>query len=366
MDGLVAVKAHTVQRQGITVEYSELIRKAEDDLFIIGEAGVNHNGDLETAKKLVDVARECGCDAVKFQTWKTEKVYCRERTAKPEYQQRVTGDNECEYDILKKLELPFDAFRELKTYCDRQDILFFSTPDEEESADFLVEELHVPLMKTSSQDVTNTPFLRYLARKGIPLIFSTGAATLEEVLEGVSAISKETDGLIILHCLTSYPAPLEDLNLNVIPELVRLTGRPVGFSDHTVGVEAACVALGLGARVFEKHFTLSQDQEGPDHQASLTPQGLTCYVATLRNLRKAMGDGHKRVMPSEASNRDAIRRYLVFGRAVKEGERLAPEDFLCMRVSGGVGPKHLDEIVGRTAARDITEGEIFDWAQLRA
>jgi len=346
------------------MNYNEFMQRADADLFIIGEAGVNHNGDLDVARKLVDVARSCGCDAVKFQTWKTEKVYCRERSVKPEYQQAVTCQDESEYDTIKKLELSFDAFRELKAYCDERGIVFLSTPDEQESADFLVHELRVPMMKTASQDVTNLPFLRHLARKGIPLIFSTGASTLDEVLEGVDTITKETRELVLLHCLSSYPAPLEDLNLNVIPELGRLTGLPVGFSDHTVGVEAACAALALGARVFEKHFTLSHDQDGPDHQASLTPQGLECYVKTLRNLRNALGDGRKRVMPSEEGNRGAFRRYLVFGRDVVEGQVLAPDDFLFKKVSEGIKPKYLDEIVGRVAAKDIAEGDLFEWGQL--
>lgn len=343
------------------MDYDTFIREADDELFIIGEAGVNHNGDLATAKKLVDVARESGCNAVKFQTWKTEKVYCRERSIKPEYQMNTTDEAESEYDTIKKLELSFDQFKELKEYCDEQGIVFLSTPDEQESADFLINELQVPMMKTASQDVTNLPFLRYLGQQKLPLIFSTGAATLEEVLEGVDTIARENDALIILHCLSSYPAPLEDLNLNVIPELARLTGKPVGFSDHTVGVEAACAALALGARIFEKHFTLTHDQEGPDHQASLDPEGLTRYVSTLRTMRKALGDGKKRVMPSEECNRTAFRRYLVFDRDIAQGEQFKAEDFLFKKVSDGVAPKHLDDIVGKRAARAVSEGDLFAW-----
>ncbi|MBI9081300.1 MAG: N-acetylneuraminate synthase family protein [Pseudodesulfovibrio sp.] len=346
------------------MDYETLIQNAERNLFIIGEAGVNHNGDLATAKKLVDVARVSGCDAVKFQTWKTEKVYCRERSIKPEYQIETTDEAESEYDTIKKLELSFDEFKELKEYCDSQEIVFLSTPDEQESADFLIDELQVPMMKTASQDVTNIPFLRYLGKKKLPLIFSTGASTLEEVLDGVSTILRENDALIILHCLSSYPAPLEDLNLNAIPELARLTNCPVGFSDHTVGVEASCAALALGARIFEKHFTLSHDQAGPDHQASLTPEGLTRYVSTLREIRKALGDGHKRVMPSETSNRKAFRRYLVFDRDIKKGELFSPDDFLFKKVADGVAPKHLDEVVGSRASEDISEGDLFHWKHL--
>jgi len=348
------------------VDFNTIIEKAEKDLFIIAEAGVNHNGDLKVAKELVDVAAKSGCDAVKFQTWKTEKVYCQERSIKPEYQKKATDREESEFDTIKKLELSFDAFRELKEHCNTQGILFLSTPDEQESADFLVDELHVPIMKTASQDVTNTPFLKYLGRKKLPLIFSTGAATLEEVIEGVEAVLSENEELILLHCVSSYPAPLEDLNLNVIPRLAAITNCPVGFSDHTTGVEASCAALALGARFFEKHFTLSHDQAGPDHQASLTPEELTRYVSTLRSMYKALGDGVKRVMPSELENRKAFHRFLVASRDIQKGERFVQNDFFLKKVTDGIAPKHLYEIVGTVAATEIPEGEVLQWKHISA
>lgn len=348
------------------MDFKTIIEKAEKDLFIIAEAGVNHNGDLRVAKELVDVAVKSGCDAVKFQTWKTEKVYCQERSIKPEYQKKATDREESEFDTIKKLELPFAAFRELKDHCNARGILFLSTPDEQESADFLVDELHVPIMKTASQDVTNTPFLKYLGQKNLPLIFSTGAATLKEVLGGVDVVLGENKELILLHCVSSYPAPLEDLNLNVIPQLAAITNCPVGFSDHTIGVEASCAALALGARFFEKHFTLSHDQAGPDHQASLTPEELTRYVSTLRSMHKALGDGEKRVMPSELENRKAFRRFLVASRDIQKGERFVQDDFLFKKVTDGIAPKHLYEIVRTVAATEILEGEVLQWKHVRA
>jgi N,N'-diacetyllegionaminate synthase len=347
------------------VDFNSIIEKAEKDLFIIAEAGVNHNGDLDIAKELVDVAAKSGCDAVKFQTWKTEKVYCQELSIKPEYQKQATDREESEFDTIKKLELSFDAFRELKEYCDSKEILFLSTPDEQESADFLVDDLRVPIMKTASQDVTNTPFLKYLGQKEIPLIFSTGAATLTEVIEGVETILNENEQLILLHCVSSYPAPLEDLNLNVIPRLAAITNCPVGFSDHTVGVEASCVALALGARFFEKHFTLSHDQSGPDHQASLIPEELIRYVSTLRSIRQALGDGRKRVMPCELGNRKAFHRFLVSSRDIEQEERFVKDDFLFKKVADGIAPKHIYDIIGTTAATAISEGEVLHWKHVQ-
>lgn len=347
------------------MDFNTIIERAEKNLFIIAEAGVNHNGDLKTAKELIDVAVKSGCDAIKFQTWKTEQVYCQKRSIKPEYQKKVTDCDDSEFDTIKKLELSFDKFRELKEYCDSQEIIFLSTPDEQESADFLANELHVPIMKTASQDVTNTPFLKYMGQKGLPLIFSTGAATLAEVIEGVDTILKENKELILLHCVSSYPAPLEDLNLNVIPRIAAVTNCPVGFSDHTTGVEASCAALALGAKFFEKHFTLSHDQAGPDHQASLIPEELTRYVSVLRSLHKGLGDGLKRIMPSEVQNRKAFCRFLVSSRYIQKEERFSQDDFFLKKVTEGIAPKYIYNIIGRFAATDIAEGEVIQWKHVK-
>jgi len=342
------------------MKYQDLVKRAEENLFIIAEAGVNHNGNIDTAKKLIDVAKDCGCDAVKFQTWITEKVYSKTLSQKPDYQKRSTDEAESEYDTVKRLELSFGQFREIKAYCDKVGIIFFSTPDEAESADFL-SDLGVSLFKTASQDVTNIPFLRHIARKNIPMIFSTGGSTLDEVKEAVGAISECTDQLIILHCVSSYPAPLDQQNLLVIPEFKSLFKFPIGFSDHTVGVEAACAALAVGARFFEKHFTLDRNAAGPDHQASLDPAALKHYVSVLRSLRKGLGSGKKEIMPSEANVSQSFRRFLVTARALEKGHVFSEEDFLFKKVNNGIIPKELDKIIGTRASRNLDEDITLSW-----
>ncbi|MDB4877470.1 MAG: N,N-diacetyllegionaminic acid synthase [Gemmatimonadetes bacterium] len=342
------------------MNYQKLVRMMDEGLFIIGEAGVNHNGDLEIAKGLVDVAKAAGCDAVKFQTWITEKVYSRALSLKPEYQMRTTDRAESEFDTIKKLELSFDAFRELKKYCDHREIVFFSTPDERESVDFLID-IGAPLLKTASQDVTNLPFLRHVAKAGLPLIVSTGACRLSEIAEAIETISSENQDLVILHCLSAYPAPLEDLNLNVIPVLRQMFGYPVGFSDHTTGTAAACAAVALGARIFEKHFTYNRSASGPDHQASLSPAELKEYVDTLRAVHSSLGDGHKRVMSSEENTRKAFRRFLVTARPIRKGARFEESDFVFKKTGSGLSPAVLERFVGEKAARDIPEDALMDW-----
>ena len=345
------------------MNYTQLLQRADERLFIIAEAGVNHNGDLDTALRLVDAALEAGCDAIKFQTWITEKVYCTHRSLKPEYQARATDAMESEFDTIKKLELPFDAFRRIKDYCDQRGILFFSTPDELDSAKFLVE-LGVPLMKTASQDVTNTPFLRHLSGLGLPIIFSTGACSLPELAEGVEAVSAHTQEIIILHCLSSYPAPPEQLNLSVIPGLAAMFGFSVGFSDHTTGVEAACAAVALGARVFEKHLTLDRNMPGPDHQASLDPAAMQTYCRALRAVHQALGDGVKRVMPCEMDARNAFGRFIVAARDLPGGSVLLESDCLFKKVVEGIAPKHLEMVVGRTLLHAVAADTPIAWHML--
>jgi len=343
------------------MNYQDLLQRLETGVFIIGEAGVNHNGDLDTAKRLVDVAKDCGCDAVKFQTWITEKVYSRSLSIKPEYQMRTTDQEESEFDTIKTLELSFDAFRELKNYCDRVGILFLSTPDETDSANFLIM-IGVPLLKTASQDVTNLPFLKHMAKAGLPLIFSTGAASLSEVAQAVETISRDNQELFLLHCVSAYPAPAEDLNLRMIPTLRAMFGFPVGFSDHTIGSSAACAAVALGARLFEKHFTFDRSAPGPDHQASLSPSELKSYVDTLREVCMSLGNGHKRIMPSEHNTRKAFRRYLVSGRKIKAGSLFEEADFIFKKIGSGIAPQELERIIGRKATKDIPEDVPMEWS----
>jgi len=346
------------------MNFQDFLTKAEQNLFIIAEAGVNHNGDINTAFKLVDAAVEAGCDAVKFQTWVTEKVYSRDKSIKPDYQVRTTRAEESEYDTIKKLELSFADFGHIKSYCEQQDILFFSTPDETDSADFLAE-LGVSLMKTASQDVTNTPFLAHIARLGMPVIFSTGACTLTELAEGVEAIKAETNELVILHCVSSYPAPMEQMNLSVLPNLRNMFGCPVGLSDHTISAEVACAAVALGARVFEKHLTLDKSMLGPDHQASLDPVEMRYYCQTLRGVRSALGDGVKRIMPSEKNTRKAFRRFIVAARDMPVGTVLGAQDFCFKKVVDGISPRYLELVIGSQLTVDVAEDTILTWNMLQ-
>lgn len=346
------------------MNFQELLANAERNLFIIAEAGVNHNGDFETALRLVDAAIDAGCDAVKFQTWITEKVYSRDKSIKPEYQKLTTSEDESEFDTIKKLELPYDDFSRIKDYCDRKGIIFFSTPDENDSADFLAH-IGVGLMKTASQDVTNIPFLRYVARLGMPVIFSTGACTLTEMAEGVETILSETNELIILHCVSSYPAPVQEMNLLLVQNLRQMFGCPVGLSDHTTGKEAACAAVALGARVFEKHFTLDKSMNGPDHQASLDPMEMRDYCQSLRAIRLALGDGVKRIMPHEQNTRKAFRRFIVAARNLPAGTVLSENDICFKKVVGGIVPRNYELVVGSQVTENVPEDAIIEWSMLR-
>jgi N,N'-diacetyllegionaminate synthase len=346
------------------MNFQKFLLDAEQNLFIIAEAGVNHNGDINTAFLLVDAAIKAGCDAVKFQTWITEKVYSRDKSIKPEYQIRTTDAEESEYETIKKLELSYDDFGRIKKYCDEKGILFLSTPDETDSADFLAE-LGVSVMKTASQDVTNTPFLGHVARLGMPIIFSTGACTLTELAEGVEVIRAETDELIILHCVSSYPAPMDQMNLSVISNLRNSFGCPVGFSDHTVGAEVACAAVAMGARIFEKHLTLDRSMSGPDHQASLDPDEMLHYCKSLREVLTSIGDGVKRIMPCEENTRKAFRRFLVAARDLTEGTVLRYEDCTFKKVVDGISPRYIELVIGSHLTEDVKEDAVLSWSMLR-
>jgi len=335
-----------------------------EEVFVIAEAGVNHNGCLAEAFKLVDAAVEAGCSAVKFQTWITEMVYSRNKSIKPDYQIKTTGDNESEFETIKRLELKQQDFVAIKKYCDEKKIIFFSTPDEEESASCLLK-MGVNLFKTASQDVTNTPFLRYIAKLGLPVLFSTGACTMSELARGVETILEENQSLIIFHCVSSYPAPADQMNLSVIPVLQRSFGCEVGLSDHTLGAEVACAAVGFGVRIFEKHLTLHKEVSGPDHQASLTPSEMRDYCKMLRNARSALGDGIKRVMPCEADNRTAFRRFLVTSRYIRCGEILSKNDIYFKKVVSGIDPQLSDMAIGCEVLNDIEEDTVVQWSMLR-
>ena len=331
--------------------------------FIIAEAGVNHNGSLETALQLVDVAIQAGADAVKFQTFKAEKVVSHS-APKADYQIEATGDGESQLDMVKHLELPFEAFRELYHYCQERDILFMSTPFDEESADFLAD-LNVPAFKISSGDITNLPFLRYVASKGKPMIVSTGMACLGEVETAVRVIEETgNQDFVLLHCVSNYPADPADANLRAMKTMEKAFGVPVGFSDHTLGIEVALAAVALGASVVEKHFTLDQNQPGPDHRSSLEPDELVGLIRGVRTVEAALGQARKEPAASEENTASVARKSLVAAREIAAGMVLDEGLIAIKRPGTGLAPAMRPYLVGRTVSMDIPEGTLLNFEML--
>jgi N-acetylneuraminate synthase len=332
--------------------------------FVIAEAGVNHNGALDLALRLVDAAAACGADAVKFQTWVTEKLV-GPGAALAEYQLQNVGADADQFEMLRRLELPHDAFRRLQERARARGVLFLSTPDEEDSADFL-ESLDVPLFKIGSGEVTNLPYLRHVARKGRPIILSTGMSTLGEVEAAVRAVEAEgNQQLCLLHCVSQYPAEPSDCNLRAVETLARAFGYPVGFSDHTMGQEVALAAVALGACVIEKHLTLDRTLPGPDHSSSLAPDEFASLVRGVRQVERALGDGIKRPTAAELETRRVVQKSIVAGRPLRAGERIGPADVTLRRTSGGLPPSCLPLVVGRVAACAIEAYASIDWQMLR-
>lgn len=328
--------------------------------FIIAEAGVNHNGDIKLAHKLIDAAAEADADAVKFQSFIAEDLVTPE-AQKARYQVETTGQNGGQFAMLKKLELSKDQQKELKTHCDEAGILYLCTPYEKKSAD-LLEAIDVAAYKIASTDTTNIPFLCYIARKGIPVMLSTGMSSLGEVEEAVNELKLHgLDGkIIILQCTSEYPAPVNEINLRAMKAMEVAFGCPVGFSDHTPGIGASPWAVAAGACVVEKHFTLNRNMEGPDHRASIKPDELKELVRTIRDVELALGDGIKRPMPSEIANKPRMQKSLVATRTISAGEIIQLTDLTCKRPGNGLLPKWFDRVVGKKAAKDINSGEILN------
>ena len=340
-------------------------------IFIIAEAGVNHNGDSKLAFRLVDKAKEAGADAVKFQTFKSEQLVSR-NVALAQYQKdNMPEARENQYQMLKRLELSFDNFKRIKEYCGKKDIIFLSTPFDYESADFL-EEI-VPLYKISSGDLTNLPFLEYIARKNKPVILSTGMSTLSEVKEAVAAIQKNQKSisaspyspLILLHCTTNYPCPYAEVNLGAMQTLRDTFGLPVGYSDHTLGIEISIAAAALESTVIEKHFTLDRNMKGPDHKASIEPDELKAMVKAIRNIEESLGDGIKRQTEKELEIMGAIRKGLVAARDLKENEIIQRDMFTIKRPVYGIQPFELKKVIGLRLKRDKKEDESLVWEDFK-
>lgn len=330
--------------------------------FIIAEAGVNHNGSLELAKKLVDEAKKAGADAIKFQTFKAEDLVTK-KTEMVAYQRKNVEKKESQFEMLKKLELSEKDFIELKKHCDKKGIIFLSTPHTENAIDFL--EPLVPVYKIGSGDLTNLPFLEKVARKQKPIILSTGMATLNEVREAVNTIKKEGNNkIILLHCTTNYPCSLEEVNLKAMLTLKKEFNLPVGYSDHTLGILVPIMAVAMGAKVLEKHFTLNKNLPGPDHKASLNPKELKEMVEAIRNVEKALGCGIKKPTNYEEKIKSFVRKSIVAKVNITKGTKITKEMITIKRPGTGIEPKYFNRILGKKAKTNIKKDSLITWDKI--
>lgn len=332
---------------------------SDKHIFIIAEAGVNHNGSMETARQMIDAACQAGVDAIKFQTFRSEKLVSR-TAQKADYQKRNTQNDDSQLSMLKKLELRFDQFAELKRYCDEKGILFLSTPFDFDSIAFL-DGLALPVFKIPSGEITNLPYLQAVAETHRDVILSTGMAELAEVEAALSALRRYGAGdVALLHCTTEYPTPMREVNLRAMETLRKAFALPVGYSDHTAGIEVSVAAAALGACILEKHFTLDRNVEGPDHKASLEPDELAALVRSVRNVEAALGDGDKKPTPSEARNRPVARKSIVAACDIRAGETFTTENLTVKRPGSGISPMRWYEVLGQTAPRDFAADELIE------
>jgi N,N'-diacetyllegionaminate synthase len=329
--------------------------------LIIAEAGVNHNGDLDMARQLIDVAASAGADLVKFQTFSADRLVT-EHAKKADYQVKTTGAAESQHAMIRRLELTSDMHEALIAHCKVRGIGFFSTGFDIESVDMLMQ-LGVNRLKVPSGELTNLPYLRHVGRIGKPVILSTGMATLGDI-EAALAVLEDAGTprarITVLHCTTEYPTPMRDVNLRAMSSLRDAFGVAVGYSDHTAGIEVAVAAVALGATVIEKHFTLDRSLPGPDHQASLEPAELVQMVNAIRNIEQAMGDGIKRPTPSELKNRPVARKSIVAACAIRDGECFTENNLTVKRPGTGLSPMLWDDVLGRTASRDFGVDELVE------
>lgn len=328
----------------------------KDRILIIAEAGVNHNGDIETAKKLVDAAAAAGADIIKFQTFRAERLVRRD-AKKAAYQLETTDAGESQYEMLKKLELTEEMHQILMKYCGEKNIEFLSTPFDIESMRFL-DRLGISVLKLPSGEITNYPYLREAGRIGKRIILSTGMSVLEEVSRAIAVLREHgAQDITVLHCNTQYPTPMGDVNLNAMITMRDQLGVDVGYSDHTVGIEVPIAAAALGARVIEKHFTLDRNMEGPDHKASIEPQELKAMADAIRNIEAALGDGQKIVSASEAANREVVRKSITAAAVVREGELFTEKNLTTKRPGTGLSPMLWESVLGQRAKRDFLPDE---------
>lgn len=331
-------------------------------VYVIAEAGVNHNGSVELARKLVEAAADAGADAVKFQTFRADTLVSPD-APKAEYQKQATGAAESQYQMLKKLELSDEAHRELKSLCGSLGIDFVSTPFDISDIP-LLEGLDMPFYKVPSGAITDLPYLRAINVCKRPVVLSTGMATLEEVRAAIAVL--RDCRLSLLHCTTEYPCPFDDVNLKAMLTLRDAFGLPVGYSDHTKGIEVAVAAVALGAEIIEKHFTLDRNMEGPDHKASLEPHELKAMVTAIRNVSQSIaGDGRKVPNPAELAIAAVARKSIVAKRDIRAGERFSEDNLTTRRPGTGLSPMCWDEVVGTVAEHGFEEGEPVTFMEVR-
>jgi N,N'-diacetyllegionaminate synthase len=331
------------------------------NIFVIAEAGVNHNGSLELAKQLVDVAVEAGADAVKFQTFKADKLVSK-HAQKAEYQKRTTFAEESQYDMIKKFELDENAHRELIYYCNQKHIMFLSTPFDHDSIE-LLNNFGMTIFKIPSGEIINLPYLQHVGSLGKEVILSTGMADLGEIEDALDILMRAgmpKEKITVLHATTEYPCPIEEVNLRAMQTIAAAFGVKVGYSDHTQGIEVPIAAAALGACVIEKHFTLDCNMEGPDHKASLEPEELKAMVKAIRHIAQALGNGIKKPSKSEAKNIAIARKSIVATRHIKLGETFSSDNIAIKRPGNGISPMRWDEIIGRSSPHDFVADELIE------
>jgi len=327
-------------------------------VFIIAEAGVNHNGSIKIAKDLINVAVESGADAVKFQTFKAEKLVSK-TAEKADYQKKTTEASESQFDMLKKLELDVEAHQELLVYCQEKNIMFLSTPFDHDSINML-NDLGLETFKIPSGEITNLPYLRHVGSLNKKVVLSTGMSNLKEISDALTILTNAgtlNENITVLHANTMYPTPMEDVNLNAMQTIHKEFGVAVGYSDHTLGIEVDIAAVAMGASIIEKHFTLDKGMEGPDHKASLEPEELKAMVSAIRNIEKALGSNEKILSPSEEINLNIARKSIVASCPIRKGELLSEKNISTKRPGTGISPMNWDEIIGVVATKDYQTDE---------
>lgn len=334
----------------------------QKDVFIIAEAGVNHNGNMENAFKLVDEAKKSGCNAVKFQTYKTENLVTS-KAQMAEYQKSNVQNYKSQFEMLKSYELTYKDFEKLKQYCDQKKIIMISTAFDTESTEFLIN-LNLMAYKIPSGEINNFLYLRKLSRLNKPTILSTGMSTISDIDNAVRVLEKfglADRNLCILHCHGEYPTKMKDVNLKAMAKIGDVFGRSFGYSDHTIGSQVSIAAVSLGAKVIEKHFTLDKTQEGPDHKASVEPFELSQMVKQIRDIETALGDGFKKPSEIELKNKELVRKSIVASKDILEGDEFTYENITVKRPSGGIDPMYWEEILGKKSKKNYLKDDRIQW-----